>query len=140
MRMRTAVVGLASCVAVVLTACGNGPPPDSSGSGGGSQSGGSGSGGGGGKEKIVTSGTAKSTVAESDSLTFSPGDVSVKVGDIVEWTNGGSATHNVVFDDGTKSDDMGGGATVLVQFSAAGDYNYVCQYHAPGMKGTVHVS
>lgn len=136
MRLRTAVVGLASCVAVVLTACGNGPPYDS---GSGSQPGSSTSGGGAG-EAIVTSGTAKQTVTEADSLTFSPGDVSVKVGDIVEWSNSGSATHNVVFNDGTKSDDMSGGATLLVQFSKAGDYAYICQYHAPGMKGTIHVS
>lgn len=135
MRLRTAVVGLVSCVAVVLTACGNGPPYASD-----SGSSSSGGGGGGGAEAIVTTGTAKATVTEADALTFSPGDVSVKVGDIVEWTNGGSATHNVVFNDGTKSDDMSGGSTLLVQFTKAGDYAYICQYHAPGMKGTIHVS
>jgi plastocyanin len=134
MRLRTALLGLATGVAVLATACGNGPPADQSSSGAGT-----GSGGGGGAEKIVTTGTAAAKVDETDSLTFNAADVSVKVNDIVQWTNGGSQTHNVTFPDGTVSGDMNGGASFLVQFTQAGDFSYICTYHQPNMKGVVHV-
>jgi plastocyanin len=133
MRLRTAVLGLATGVAVTLTACGNGPPPGQDTTSGGG-------GGGGGAETSVASGTAAQKVNETDTLTFTPGDVNIKVGDIVQWTNGGSATHNVTFSDGTASGDMGGNATYMVKFTKAGDYSYICTYHQPGMKGTVHVA
>ena len=135
MRLRTALLGLATGVAVAATACGNGPPPDLNGSGSGT----GGGGGGGGSEKIVTSGTAASKVDETDTLSFNPADVTVKVNDIVQWTNGGTATHNVTFSDGVASGDMNGGSTVLVQFTQAGDFSYICTYHQPNMKGVVHV-
>ena len=134
MRLRLALLGLATGVAVVATACGNGPPPDQNSSGSGS-----GTGGGGGAEKIVTVGTAASKVDEADTLTFNPADITVKVNDILQFTNGGSATHNVTFSDGVASGDMNGGATLLVQFPTAGDFSYICTYHQPGMKGVVHV-
>jgi plastocyanin len=138
MRLRTAVLGLAIGVAVVLTGCGNGPPPgleDTTG-------GGTGTGGGGGAITPVQTGTPAQKVNETDQLSFTPDSVSVKVGDIVQWTNGGSATHNVTFQDasGTNSGDMNGGATYMVKFTAAGDYAYICTYHQPNMKGTVHVT
>ena len=135
MRFRTALLGLATGVAVVATACGNGPPPDQNSGGSGSGTGG----GGGGAEKVVTSGTPATKVNETDTLTFNPSDISVKVNDIVQWTNGGTATHNVTFSDGVASGDMNGGSTVLVQFTQAGDYSYICTYHQPNMKGVVHV-
>ena len=59
MRLRTAVLGLATGVAVTLTACGNGPPPGQDTTSGG------GGGGGGGAETSVASGTAAQKVDES---------------------------------------------------------------------------
>jgi plastocyanin len=132
MRLRTAVLGLAAVVAVALAGCGNGPPAGLDATSGG--------GGGGGGETSVSSGTAAVKVAENDQLTFAPTDVNVKVGDIVQWTNGGSATHNVTFADGTASGDMNGGGTFMAKFTKAGDFSYICTYHQPGMKGVVHVT
>ena len=132
MRLRTALLGLGTGLVMVLSACGNGPPPESNSSTGGPPAGGS------GPTQIVTTGTAAKTVNQTDALKFDPSTASVKTGDVVEFDNTGSATHNVTFDNGTKSDNMDAGAKVLVKFTAAGSYHFVCTFH-PGMEGTITV-
>ena len=68
---------------------------------------------------------------------FSPGTVTVSVGDTVTWTNNDGVGHTATgddFDTGTIS----GGATASVTFDTAGTFAYHCSIH-PQMNGTVVV-
>jgi plastocyanin len=134
-RTRTILLGAGTLVVLVLSACGNGPPTgQATGSGGGS------GGGGGAAVQAVQGGPGVTTVKETDELKFFPSAASVKVGDIVEWMNGGSTAHNVTFDAGAASPTMNGGDTFFAKFTKPGTYHYVCTFHAPGMAGTITVT
>jgi len=124
-------------LALTLTACGGAesvgykPPPGGGGGGGG---------GGGFSASVSISGTA-----------YAPGDVSVKAGGTVTWTNNDPVTHSVTSDatggftsdlSGTMTDPyggMGGGGSFQHTFSSAGTFTYHCNYHAT-MHGTVTVT
>jgi len=70
---------------------------------------------------------------------FAPADVTVKVGDSVEWTNEDSAQHTVESSDGTlKSDELSKGDTYKFTFEKTGKYNYICGIHK-SMHGSVTV-
>jgi plastocyanin len=135
-RIRSILLGAGTCLVLVLSACGNGPPAGASNSSGG----GGGGGGGGAGLQAVTSGTAATTVKQTDDLKFEPATVSVKAGDVVGFTNSGTTPHNVTFDAGVASQTMNGGDTFLVKFTTPGTYKYVCTFHAPGMAGTITVT
>ena len=86
---------------------------------------------------------ATSSVSETDSLKFQPADLSVKVGDVVQWSNDGTSVHNVTFDNKgvPTSDTMNGGDKFELKFTKPGTYSYVCTFHvAAGMKGTITVT
>jgi plastocyanin len=88
----------------------------------------------------VRSGTAATSVKETDYLKFVPASVNVKVGDIVVFTNGGTVPHNVTFPyAGIGSPTMNGGNSFLVKFTSPGTYSYVCTLHFSGMLGTITV-
>ena len=91
----------------------------------------------------VTGVAAASSVNETDAQKFEPADVTIKVGDVVQWSNTGTAVHNVVFDNQRvpSSETMNGGDKYELKFLNAGTYHYVCTFHeAAGMKGTVVVT
>ena len=82
---------------------------------------------------------------------FSPGDLTVQVGDVVIFENAGGS-HNVAADDGSfrcaQGCDAGGGNgdpsgaewRARVTFTAPGTFGYHCEVHASmGMRGTVRV-
>jgi len=91
---------------------------------------------------------AQDHFVETNGLTFVPADLTIKIGETVQWTNTGG-THNVngllssypnnpdEFYSGMPSDD----AWVFdQQFSIAGTYDYDCELHVgQGMVGTVTV-
>jgi plastocyanin len=80
-------------------------------------------------------------IKETDALKFEPATVSVKTGDVVEWTNSGTTSHNVTFDTGTASSTMNGGDTYAVKFTSPGTFHYICTFHiSSGMQGRVTVS
>jgi plastocyanin len=86
--------------------------------------------------------TAAVVVNETDALVFQSNDISVKVGDVVQWKNTGSLQHNVVFGGQAtiNSPTMNGGDTFEVKFTTAGAYSYVCTFHvSSGMTGKVTV-
>jgi plastocyanin len=89
----------------------------------------------------VTGATAAQTVQETGALKFDPASVTLSSGGVVQWTNGGSAPHNVTFDANPEltSGTMGPGDKYQVKFTRAGQYPYHCTFH-PGMDGTVTVS
>ena len=119
-------------LALVATACGDGPSGSSSGSSSGASVG-----------SVANGQTANSTVNETDANVFQPATITVKVGQIVEWKNTGSVTHNVTFKqyDDITSTSMSGGATWSIKFTTPGSYDYVCTIHeGVGMKGSVTVT
>ncbi|MEA2636134.1 MAG: cytochrome c oxidase subunit [Chloroflexota bacterium] len=91
----------------------------------------------------VSGAAAAVKVAETDALIFQPASGTAKVGDVIEWTNTGTAVHNVVFDNQAvpSSDSMNEGDTFEIKFTKAGTYSYVCKFHeASGMRGTITVT
>jgi len=91
----------------------------------------------------VTGAPPTVTVAEGDDLKFTPSSATAKVGDVVEWSNNGTAIHNVTFDNQAvpSSDTQNGGDKFELKFSKAGTYHYVCTFHvAVGMTGTITVT
>ena len=82
-------------------------------------------------------------VSENDQLKFAPQSLSVKVGDVIQWSNDGSSVHNVTFDNKgvPSSDTMNGGDKYELKFSKPGTYHYVCTFHqSVGMQGTITVT
>lgn len=70
---------------------------------------------------------------------FTPASLTVPVNNTVTWQwNSGGTIHNVTFEDGVQSQNLGTG-TFLRSFANAGAFPYQCTLH-PGMTGTVTVS
>lgn len=100
-------------------------------------------GGGQAAAEKVTGQPPTSKVSETDALKFEPASLSVKVGDVIQWSNDGSSIHNVTFDSKAvpTSDTMSGGDKFQLKFSKPGTYHYVCTFHvAAGMAGTITVT
>ena len=131
-RFRPLALGAGASLTLGLAACGNGPP-GGSGSGGNTCSAGT----------LVSSGTAQVKIDANDQLQFVPASDNAKVGQIVQWTNGGTVAHTVTFDSSNAScltdPQIAPGASWEVKFTAAGSYTYKCTIH-PGMNGSLTVS
>ena len=131
-RLRPLVFPAGASLAIALAACGNGPP------------GGGGGGGGGGAcpgSAGVSLGSAAVQVSATDQLQFSPSSSSVKVGQVIQWTNTGSVLHNITFDEASCLSDSAfqPQANWQIKFTQAGTYPYHCTIH-PGMNGSLTVS
>jgi len=91
------------------------------------------------------------------SLQFSPREVTIRVGDAVEWRNAGTHVHTVTADparahDPTRvilppgaapfdSGPIAAGGVYRYVFRTPGRYQYICGPHEDqGMMGTVHVA
>ena len=125
-------IGFAATLAIALTGCGNGAPTGSSLSGAPAN----------GTAGATVAGTVAGNVSATDSLSFSPTAASVKVGDVVKFTNTGSVPHNVTFDapnDSLSSSTLQQNDTWEVSFKTPGTYSFHCTFH-PGMQGKVTVS
>lgn len=110
-------------VALIVAACGGSDGSYGSGPGGGTTAG--------------TTGSTSNSITVSDNK-FTPAATTVTPGTTVTWTWAqGATTHNVTFDDGTKSASQSTG-TYARTFGAAGSYAYQCTIH-PGMSGSVTV-
>jgi plastocyanin len=73
--------------------------------------------------------------------TWTPADVTAKVGDVITWTNGDTVPHKVALDDGScqMSANISGGGKASLVFSVAGTFPFHCSVH-PSMKGTITIS
>jgi plastocyanin len=103
--------------------------------------GGASCGGGGGKEKTTTTsagGAAPAATIKSEGTTWSPNEVTVKVGDVVEWSVDGSIVHDLHGDDGVLH-KPGSKFTATHKYTKADTYSYQCTIHA-GMNGTITVT
>ncbi len=66
---------------------------------------------------------------------FTPQNLTIDVGDTVNWTNNGTMGHDVTFQAGFSSGTVGGlavGQSFEYTFAAPGVYKYHCAAHAPG--------
>jgi plastocyanin len=72
--------------------------------------------------------------------TFNPGDIKVKVGDTVTFTNDGAIAHTVTATEGADFDSgtLAPGNAFTFTADKAGTVKYVCTFHA-GMQGTIEV-
>ena len=61
---------------------------------------------------------------------FSPGSLTVSVGDTVTWTNGDGANHTATADDGSfDTGTIASGASKSATFLSAGTFGYHCSIH-----------
>jgi plastocyanin len=86
-------------------------------------------------------GTAAVIISATDQNRFDPVVQHATVGEIIEWSNLGLVTHNLVFRDDASIGDpvLAGGGVWQVRFTNAGTYQYACTLH-DGMVGTIVVS
>ena len=73
-----------------------------------------------------------------DNFTFSPPELTVKVGDTVTWTNHDDIPHAVVSAGKFRSKTLDTDNTYSFTFASAGDYKYFCSLH-PHMTGMIKV-
>ncbi len=89
-------------------------------------------------------------VGPNGTISYSPNQVTIQVGDTVTWSNSSGIPHNVTADDGSFQcangcNDTGGDPTpsgswtASRTFTAAGVVHYHCQVHGFEMTGTVTV-
>ena len=96
-------------------------------------------------ETAHLAGTPVAIIKASDTLQWAPAAVTVKVGQIVEFTNpaSNSITHNVTIANhtalSTTSQGLYPGAHWFVEFTTPGKYPFACTIH-PGMDGTITVT
>ena len=86
-------------------------------------------------------GTAAVIISATDQNVFDPAMQAATVGEIIEWKNIGSVTHNLVFSSDPSISDpvLASGGVWQVKFTAAGVYRYSCTIHY-AMVGTIDVS
>jgi plastocyanin len=82
---------------------------------------------------------ANETTIKIDNFTFSPGTLTVHVGDAVHWTNHDDIPHNVVSEDKSfKSKTLDTDENFSFTFTKPGTYSYYCSIH-PRMTGKIVV-
>jgi plastocyanin len=89
----------------------------------------------------VPASAADQSVTATPGNTFSPGDVTIDLGDKVTWNNGGGV-HNVDFNDGSYTQPPQPSAsqwTVERTFDTPGVFRYQCAFHGAPMSGVVRV-
>ena len=73
-------------------------------------------------------------------FSFSPGSVTIAVGDTVTWTNSDAQAHTATADDGSwDTGTLANGASGTITFSTAGTFAYECSIHPQQMRGLVVV-
>jgi len=124
-----APLGMAALLAVALAACGGAATPSPAPA----------------TAPPSTATPASVPPAGGDAVTiagfaFAPATLTVKAGAAVTWTNKDTATHTVVWVDGSQGSGSltDGGAPYSRTFATPGTFAYACGIHA-AMKGTVVV-
>jgi plastocyanin len=90
--------------------------------------------------------TIPANVSVDSSLNFDPFNLTIKVGQSVQWVNKDSVPHSStalsVPTGATKWDsgELDGGDTFTVTFTVVGTYQYHCIFHPLWMRGTIVVT
>jgi amicyanin len=86
--------------------------------------------------KAVAAASGSVTIAD---FSFTPGTITIDVGDTVTWNNNGPTPHSATANDGSfDTGILRKGQSGSHTFAQAGTYSYICTPH-PYMKGTVVV-
>ena len=101
--------------------------------------GGAGNGGLGSASAISCNDGNEGTEAAIIDFAFQPAAITADASGTVHWTNTGSATHTITFDNGKDCGSLAGGDSLHVLFNAPGTYPFHCTIHS-SMKGTVTVN
>jgi plastocyanin len=135
------LAALLPLAAVALVAAGCGSSSNSSSASGATTAASGSSASGSGSGSATTAAPASSdsggaTAVHIRNFAFDPRNVTVKVGQKIEWTNDDSVAHNVVADSGASfaSDPIDGGHTFSFTPTKAGKITYECTFHSQ-MKG-----
>ena len=81
---------------------------------------------------------AEETSVTIDNFTFSPAELTVKVGTTVTWKNHDDIPHTIVSAGKFRSKTLDTDDSFSFTFTAAGDYKYFCSLH-PHMTGMIKV-
>jgi plastocyanin len=81
---------------------------------------------------------ADNTAVTIDNFTFTPAELTVKVGTTVTWTNHDDIPHTVVSAGKFRSQALDTDNSFTFTFTSAGEYKYFCSLH-PHMTGTIKV-
>ena len=75
-----------------------------------------------------------------ENFAFSPGTLTIKVGQTVTWTNKDSTSHTVTSDSGNEliSSTLSNSQTYTHTFNSVGTFNYHCSIHT-SMKASIIV-
>lgn len=144
MRVPFPITLMAGVALVALAACGGSGATTTPTAGGTAPAGatataGGGGGGVGSANNISCNDGENGTAVSIVDFAFQPAAVTADGGGVVLWTNTGSATHTVTFDNGKDCGSLAAGDLLHVQFNAPGSYTYHCSIHS-SMKGTVTVN
>ena len=72
-------------------------------------------------------------------FSYKPSDLTIQVGEQVQFVNKDDVAHTVTAKDGSfDSKNLDSNATWTYTFTTAGTYTYICTYH-PNMVGTITV-
>ena len=71
-------------------------------------------------------------------LSFSPAEITVKVGDTVEWVNGDFIDHTATANSGDWDVMIVAEKSARLQLTHSGTIAYFCRIH-PGMTGTINI-
>lgn len=71
-------------------------------------------------------------------MTFSPAEVTVRVGDTVEWNNSDFVDHTATAKNSDWEVALPAGKSGGVELKHPGDVAYYCRFH-PNMTGIIHV-
>jgi plastocyanin len=81
---------------------------------------------------------ADDTKVTIDNFTFTPTQLTIKVGTTVTWKNQDDIPHTIVSAGKFRSKALDTDDSYSFTFTAAGDYTYFCSLH-PHMTGTIKV-
>lgn len=83
----------------------------------------------------------ESHVVETQDNVFEPEEITISVGDSIEFQNTGVAPHTATAEDGTfDTGNLNAGQSRTITFNEAGTIEYICIYHESlGMIGTIVV-
>lgn len=93
-----------------------------------------------GATPVPNAASASSGQVAISNFTFQPGNITVKRGGKIVWTNRDSMAHTVTVDQaqGPASAPLNQGDSYTYTFETAGTFNYHCNIH-PSMRGSVTV-
>ena len=97
----------------------------------------------GGRARVHANASARAAAGDpADTISdfkFTPGSLTIHVGDTVTWTNNGPTDHTATANDGSfNTGTLKKGQSASHTFTKAGTFAYICSIH-PFMKGTIVV-